>query len=132
MPLQRTRVIGSQLYLNGVDGFLHWGFNFYATGFSYYPIDPYAVTDCMIFGGGGGFIVYPRTDGVNISLRYEAMRMAFEDCDALYTLERKIGREKVVELLQEAGFDGFDVYRKSARRHALFREKIDRMIAKNE
>ena len=29
MPLQRTRIIGMQLYVTGVNGFLQWGYNFY-------------------------------------------------------------------------------------------------------
>ena len=49
MPSQRTRILGMQLYLSGAKGFLHWGFNFYNSGFSIFPIDPYKVSDA------GGF-----------------------------------------------------------------------------
>ena len=131
MPSQRTRIIGAQLYLSGVIGFLHWGFNFYNSGLSYRALNPYAVTN----GGGAlppgdGFIVYPEADGVNISLRGEMMALAFEDYDLLYTLEKKVGREKVVKLLKKEKVNGFTEYPRDAVWHNKFITKIKKELAK--
>ena len=44
MPLQRTEIIGMQIYENEAQGFLHWGFNFYNTQYSTRPLNPYEET----------------------------------------------------------------------------------------
>ena len=129
MPLQRTRILGMQLYLAGAKGFLHWGFNFYNSGLSYYSVNPYAVTNAGgAFPPGDGFIVYPNGDGVNLSLRSEIMAMCFEDYDLLYTLDKKIGREAVVDLLRENSVESFTEYPKDALWHTEFIEKIKKLI----
>lgn len=131
MPLQRTRVLGIQLYLSGVKGFLHWGFNFYNSGLSYYSIDPYANTNAGgAFPSGDGFIVYPNDNGVNISLRSEMMAMCFEDYDLLYTLEEKIGRDNVVAIIEREGIKGFTDYPHDAQWHSEFITKIKRELLK--
>ena len=133
MPLQRTRVLGIQLYLSGVRGFLHWGFNFWNSGLSYRSIDPYSDTNAGgAFPAGDGFIVYPRLDGVNISLRSEILSECFGDCDLLYTLEKKIGRAKVLEMLDNEHIEGFTTYPHSSKWHNEFIEDIKRLIAKQD
>ena len=131
MPLQRTRVLGIQLYLSGVKGFLHWGFNFYNSGLSYYSVNPYANTNAGgAFPPGDGFIVYPNEKGVNISLRSEMMAMCFEDYDLLYTLEEKIGRDNVVAIIEREGIKGFTDYPHDAQWHSEFITKIKRELLK--
>jgi hypothetical protein len=130
MPSQRTRVLGLQLYETNVNGFLHWGFNFYNSGLSYAEIDPYAVTNAGgAFPPGDGFIVYPSGNGVNLSLRSEIIGMGFEDYDLLYTLEKKIGKEKVQEMLKNEGVSGYTVYPRDAAWHTEFIEKVKRLLA---
>ncbi len=132
MPLQRTRILGIQLYLSDVKGFLHWGFNFYNSGLSYYSVNPYANTNAGgAFPPGDGFIVYPNGDGVNLSMRSEIMAEGFEDYDLLYTLEQKIGRAKVVELLKREGLNGFTDYPKDLVWHTDFVANIKELIAEN-
>ncbi len=105
MSLDRTRIIGMQLYLIGAKGLLHWGYNFYNSAFSKRSIDPYLVTDADgSFPSGDSFIVYPNPKGdVYDSMRHEAMSEAFNDYRYLTLLERKIGRAGVLLLLQENG-----------------------------
>ncbi len=105
MPLQRTRIIGCQLYLSGAKGLLHWGFNFYNSAFSKRSIDPYLINDADgSFPSGDSFIVYPKKDGgVYDSLRHEAMCQAFNDYRLLNLLQRKIGREQVCSWLEDKG-----------------------------
>ena len=104
MPGERTRVIGLQLYLTGVKGFLHWGYNFYYSYLSKFKINPYECTDAAgVCTSGDPFIVYPTKDGLLNSLRIKYIRAAFADYAALELLEKKIGREKVEEFLTEKG-----------------------------
>ncbi len=130
MPSQRTRMLGFQLYATGATGFLHWGYNFYNSSLSVYPIDPYATTDAGgFFPSGDGFIVYPSENGVHESIRSEMMKEAFQDYRAMQTLEHRIGREKAVALLTEWGVSGFNVYPHTAEGHLAFRRKINELLA---
>lgn len=104
-PSYRNRVFGVQLYLNGIKGFLHWGYNFYNSVLSDEPVNPYFITDC---GGGlqsgDGFIVYPGKGGAYDSIRHEIFYEALQDMRLFCTLEKKIGREKTEALLMKYGF----------------------------
>jgi len=107
----RTRILGTQLYLTGVQGFLHWGFNFYNSVLSMETINPYAVTDaCGFFPGGDSFIVYPTKTGVDYSIRAELIKESLRDYNALLTLESLAGREYTVSILQDANVKGYSQY----------------------
>ena len=54
--------------------------------------------------------------------------MCFEDYDLLYTLDKKIGREAVVDLLRENSVESFTEYPKDALWHTEFIEKIKKLI----
>ena len=132
MPLQRTRIIGMQAYLGGAIGFLHWGLNFYSSGLSLFPIDPYRNTDAGgFFPAGDPFIVYPSKNGVKPSLRLFAFGDAMQDYRALKLLERLKGREFVVDLLKAEGVNGYNKYPRSKEWHIRFREKINKYIKEN-
>ena len=73
--------------------------------------------------------MYPNGDGVNLSLRSEIIGMGFEDYDLLYTLEKKIGKEKVQEMLKNEGVSGYTVYPRDAAWHTAFIEKVKRLLA---
>ena len=130
MPSQRTRILGLQMYRNGVHGFLHWSLNFYRTSGAYEEIDPYCVTDaCAQFPAGDPFIVYPTKDGVFESIRHETLADGFADYRAMKLYESYAGREKAVELLEKEGVKaGFFEYRRSAKWHISFRWKLNKMI----
>lgn len=102
MPSSRNRIIGMLLYYFDIEGFLHWGFNFYNTQYSVAHIDPYRVTDAgAAFPSGDPFLVYPAPDGTAYeSIRGVILQKALNDFRALQLLEQKVGRKRVVELLQ--------------------------------
>lgn len=102
MPSLRNRILGTQLYKYDVKGFLHWGYNFYFSQYSKGLIDPYKVTDAGGgFSSGDSFVVYPKEDGTPLdSLRLHVFYDAFQDMLALKLLERKIGKEKTVRILE--------------------------------
>lgn len=116
MPTLRTQILGMQLYKENVAGFLHWGYNFYNTRYSRAALNPYEdATAGGEFISGDSFVVYPATDGVNYSVRYFALMKAFEDYRLLKTVEKKIGREKTVELLEKFGMKGLHDYSREVR-----------------
>ena len=131
MPLQRTRIIGMQLYVTGVNGFLQWGYNFYNGFLSKRGINPYSQTDSEgSFPSGDAFIVYPGENGKCLdSIRFEAMFDAVQDYMALKTLEKKKGRAFVVDFLKENGMGAnFYDYVQSALWHEKLRRKINALI----
>lgn len=103
MPSLRNRVLGVIMYKFNIKGFLQWGYNFYNTQYSIECIDPYKVTDAGgAFPSGDSFAVYPASDGKAVpSLRIKVFYDAFQDLAALRLLERKIGRERVLELIEK-------------------------------
>ncbi len=131
MPLQRTRILGWQLYASGVQGFLHWGFNFYNTAFSLEEIDPYADTSAGgMFPAGDSFIVYPAQDNVLMSIRGESIGEAVQDYRLCMLLEQCIGKEKVQELLRGWGIEAYHKYPRSVRIHNTIRQKLIEYICK--
>ena len=102
MPSARNRILGFQLYKFNIVGFLHWGFNFYYSQYSKYPIDPFRITD----GGhwvpaGDTFLVYPGVDGPLPSIRLKVFYEGLQDLQALQLLEQYIGRDEVLKLLEQ-------------------------------
>lgn len=130
MPSLRNRILGTQLYLMNVKGFLHWGFNFYYSELSRCRIDPYLVTDAGgAFPAGDAFIVYPGKDGrVVESIRHEVLKEGFQDYRALKALEEKIGRDKVVEFIRAEGVLDFNTYKRDDNWFIGFREKINNLL----
>ena len=100
MPSARNRIIGVQIYKYDIAGFLHWGYNFYNSQLSRYKINPYEITDAgKGFPSGDAFSVYPYKDGVIPSLRFRVFKQALCDISLLKLLERKIGKESTVALI---------------------------------
>ena len=100
-PSYRNRILGVLLYKFNIAGFLHWGYNFYNSLHSVYPIDPYLVTDADgTFPSGDAFIVYPgKNDEPLASIRLMVMQESFNDLRALKLLEQLTSREYVLKLI---------------------------------
>lgn len=107
MPSYRNRILGLQLYKYGVVGFLQWGYNFYFSHRSVYPINPYMISSGdKSFPSGDAFSVYPTQTGVTPSLRAVIFKEALQDIELCRMLEEKIGKDAVVELIEkEAGME---------------------------
>lgn len=103
MSSARNRIIGMQIYKYGLKGFLHWGYNFWYTQYSLSDIDPFMTTDAGgVFPSGDSFSVYPGKDGKAIpALRLYVFSEALSDLAALQALEKKIGREATLTLLEK-------------------------------
>ena len=103
MPSARNRIIGLQMYKFDIKGFLHWGYNFYNTQYSYRLLNPYSRTDGENFvPSGDAFVVYPAPNGMPYeSLRYLVFEEALQDMRAFALCEMLCGREKVIEILED-------------------------------
>lgn len=135
MPGNRTRILGMQLYKYNIDGFLQWGYNFYNSQFSLYPINPYQITDADgAFPSGDPFLVYPGADGKpEESIRIMLMQEAFQDLAAMKYLEGIAGREEVMECLQEVEYGElkFDKYPTQMAYIIEVRERVNQKIKKH-
>lgn len=108
MPSARNRIMGVLMYRYNIRGFLHWGYNFYFNQYSREKVDPYSVTHCdYAFLSGDPCLVYPGRDGDPLSsIRAEVQSEAFVDLRAFQTLEEHLGREAVMQMIdQNAGMD---------------------------
>lgn len=106
MPSWRNRILGWQLFKYDIAGFLQWGFNFYNSQVSYYPIDPYSTTDSDgAFPAGDPFQVYPGADGApEESIRIMVTLHSLCDLRALRLLEQLKGREAALEIVKDITF----------------------------
>lgn len=130
MPSDRTRILGYQTFKNDCKLFLHWAVNFYNSMLSFYPINPYLVSDAVNrFVSGDNYIVYPYSDGCYDSLRHETLCESWQDYRALSLLASKTNKNYVLKLLEEEGVEnGFTNYPKNPVWMKNFREKINRLI----
>ena len=102
MPLGRVRIIGVIAFLYDLEGFLHWGYNFWNSDFSRFPVNPFITTDAdNAFPAGDAFLVYPGKDGPLDSLRYEALMEGMQDHRLLSMYETFHGREAAIRLVHE-------------------------------
>lgn len=130
-PSYRNRILGLQMYKFGIEGFLHWGFNFYYSRLSLKKINPFITTSAdKGFSSGDPFSVYPMPDGPVPSLRAVIFREALADIEICRVLESIIGRDAVVEMIdREAGMPlTFSRYPRCPEFVPALMEKMERMI----
>lgn len=134
MPSGRTRILGVQMYQYRLEGFLHWGFNFYNSQYSLSHINPYEVTDAgAAFPSGDAFLVYPGEDGCpEESIRLMVLSEAMQDIRAFQMLEELTSREYVLELIRQTAQMPVTLvsYPYSSQFFQKLREKVNREIAK--
>lgn len=131
MPSSRVRIIGMLLYKYDIKGFLHWGLNFYNTRISHYKVDPYVTTSADgCYPSGDPFILYPAKGGAYNSIRGKVFYAAIEDMNVCRTLEKYIGRDEVIKLIDsEAGGElRFDKYPIDNGYLLSLREKMENII----
>ena len=135
MPSARNRILGMQLYYFDVKGFLHWGFDFYYRRHSRGLLNPYlSQSGEGAWPAGDPFVVYPGPDGQPLdSLRLEVFYEGFQDQRVLQLLEGKVGRAKLMALLDKSapgGKFGMAVYPKGEKALLALREEINTLVRK--
>lgn len=90
-PLLAARQLHWISYLYDLDGYLHWGLNWFAPG-----EDPYSEKGANQWSlpPGDGQVAYPGKSGFLGSLRLSAMRDGLQDYEYLWTLEQKLRKLK--------------------------------------
>lgn len=102
-PSYRTRIAGFQMYRYHIKGFLQWGYNYYNSRVSLYPVNPYLTTSGGgTYPSGDGFNVYPGQDTVYTSIRSEVFYDALQDIRICEALEALIGRAAVEQMIDDA------------------------------
>lgn len=136
MPSARSRIMGVLMYYYGVEGFLHWGFNFYNSQCSVEHINPFRVTDAgEAFPSGDPFLVYPAPDGTAWeSIRGMVIRQSLNDLRALKLLEEKIGCPAVRAMLEDlaGGALTFTRYPRDSSFFEVLRSRIYKGLAQKD
>jgi len=103
MPMARTRIIGTQMWKYGIEGFLQWGYNFWYSQYSVEEINPFYVTDgSYFFPAGDGYAVYPGPKGQPYtSLHMKAFTGALVDNRMLKLAQSLCGKDAVLAALEE-------------------------------
>ncbi len=133
MPSQRTRILGMQMYKFNASGFLHWGYNFWRTQLSKQSINPYEVTDAGgAFTAGDAFVVYPGENFKPVcSLRLKTFFDGWQDLRALKLLETFIGKNEVLNLIEDKCELTFSSYPRSEIWQFEKRNEINKAIDKS-
>lgn len=133
-PSYRNRILGVQLFKYHIEGFLQWGFNFYNSQYSDYPIDPYLTTDADGWvPAGDPFQVYPGKDGKpEESIRMAVTMQALQDLRAFNLLAQLTSHADVVALID--GISGepvtFTSYPRSNDYLLQLRQRVNAEIVK--
>lgn len=130
MPSSRNRIIATQLFKYDIEGFLHWGFNFYNSQYSIEAIDPYEITDAgKAFPSGDPFLVYPGKDGEALpSIRSRVFYQALQDLRAFQWLSELKGKQHVLELIETQETITFTSYPKGSNYIFTTRAAVNKSI----
>ena len=128
---ERNRMIGVQMYMHEIEGFLHWGYNFWYDRLSTGLADPR--TDACFYAGanpGTSYLVYPALDGSCMpSTRQKVFYEGICDLRALLCLERLIGKRKTREFVEDFfARVSFFTHPGSAERLLEFRRRLNEKI----
>ncbi|MBQ8387781.1 MAG: DUF4091 domain-containing protein [Clostridia bacterium] len=111
MPSWRNRCIGAQLFKFDIDGFLHWGYNFYYSRYSANFVNPFIDSSSeYAFPSGDPYSVYPAHDLTAMeSLRIVVFHEALQDLRAMKLCAKYYGKDFVVSEIEkicgEVAFD---------------------------
>ena len=113
MELLRPALLGWGAARFGLEGFLHWGLNFYGEGQDPFrqSVTPHHRNTHLPAGDRN--VVYPGTDGPWSSLRFEAQREGFEDYELLKQLRSRDAKKTRANIRR--AFRAFDDYTKDVK-----------------
>ncbi len=134
MHSARTRFMGIQMYKYDIEGFLHWGYNFYNCQYSYSSNNPFLNGNAGYFAGGGDAVsVYPGKKGIPLeSLRIIAFKQGLEDIRALELCEKFYKKEEIVLAIEKIYGENivFEKCVNDTKTMQKIRDRIDEMIIK--
>ena len=129
---ERNRMLGVQMYMRDIEGFLHWGYNYWYGPLSQGIADPR--TEPGNFSGGSpgsAFLVYPAANGECIeSIRQRIFYEAVNDMRALKRLETLYGKRNTRRFVTDYfGEVTFNTHLGDAEHLLTFRALVNRKIA---
>ena len=129
----RTRIGALHFFKYRLEGFLHWGYNYYYDKMTTGLFDPKSNPSGYKNLPGASYIVYPWLDACVPSLRAVYMKNSITDLRALKLLESLIGYEAVIKLAEDFfhGEISAETMPKSAEEMLRFRELINEEIVKH-
>jgi hypothetical protein len=134
MSLARNRSICLLLYKYNIEGFLHWGYNFYNNAGSSDCINPFLETGGGDYWPAGDpFSVYPGQGGEPYeSLRLVSFYEGLCDLSAMRLCEKLYSREEVLAAIESiiGGEIKTSTYLNTAKEMHRVREAINEMIKK--
>lgn len=133
MHSARTRCLGIQMYKYGIEGFLHWGYNYYNNQYSDDNINPFLNACCGYWSSGGdGMSVYPGLKGQPLeSLRLLVFKQGIDDIRALKFCEKYYSKDYIIEELEKiCGEIDFKKCINNTETMLLVREKINELVIK--
>lgn len=132
MTSARNRSISLLLYKFCIEGFLHWGYNFYNNSGSADCINPFLdTTSGGLFPSGDAFSVYPGEGGEPLeSIRLLTFHEALQDLSAYALCEALYSRDEVLAALEDEIGDTIrtTTYINDAAAMMRLRERINQMI----
>ncbi len=122
--LLRPVLIGWGVALYKLDGYLHWGLNWWQDDFRNVtsPPRPKDKPDANLLPAGDTHVVYPGAEGPLSSLRFEAHREGFEDHELLRRLQKK-NPHAAAAIIRKA-IRGFSDYTKDIRKFRAARKAL--------
>ena len=131
MPSWRTRCIGAPLFKYDIDGFLHWGYNFYYSRYSVNFVNPYIDSSSEYsFPSGDSYSVYPAHDLTALeSLRIVVFHEALQDLRAMKLCASMYGKDFVVSEIEKiCGAVEFDRCPTEAATVLAIRARVNELI----
>ncbi len=103
MHSARTRCIGLQMYKYGIEGFLHWGYNFFNSQYSVDRVNPFLNSNGGNWvSGGDAYSVYPGRNGKPLeSLRLIAFKQGLDDIRLLKLCEKYYSKEFLIAEIEK-------------------------------
>ncbi len=129
--LERTRMIGVQMYYHNVKGFLHWGYNYYYDLMSNGLFDPRVNTEGYNTLAGTTYSVYPNPDGTALqSIRQKVFFEGLNDIRILSLLEKLYDRNFVKALIEKhfGKVITFETEAKNPAKFMKFRREVGELI----
>lgn len=129
MELLRPALLGWGAALFRLDGFLHWGLNYYQAN-----QNPFEMSVIPNWGGGSNclpagdtHVVYPGEGEPWSSVRFESQREGLEDLELLRRLEQKNPRQ--ASAIIKSVIRGFDDYTKDVAHFRAARRKLLNVVS---